>query len=109
MFILLEIGCRIINHQNINIYNGRIPVMMDGGNRFPVDRFGEVIGYDINTDNIGSHRTQQHSIPAISAGLCIKCLALIILAANGTTPLVGYSFAYDNTNRLLKRRLWILC
>jgi RHS repeat-associated protein len=92
-----------INHQNLGaVYNG---VPQDPGrdgfdSGLPADKFGEVIGYN-NISDIGAAQSAAAQFNGNISWLMYNMSGVnITYQILNPTSLVGYSFGYDNANRL---------
>ena len=88
---------QMINQQNIN--SSQDPGH-DGSNGIPVDKFGEVIGYDVSGAIGAVQRAPQMFNGNIS--WLMYNMSGVSLTQQPFTPtsLVGYSYTYDKANRL---------
>ncbi len=88
----------MINHQNL--YSAQDPGYDGGANGIPVNKFGEVIGYDNYSDYIGG---VQGTTAQFSGNISWQMYNMYNVNFSGiseTTSLVGFSYGYDNANRL---------
>ena len=73
----------------------------DGGaNGIPVDKYGEVIGYNNNSDNIGGAQNAAAQFSGNISWQMYNMYNVNFTGISGTTSLVGFSYVYDNANRL---------
>ena len=90
MFIILEIGCKMINHQNISSSDD--PGHDGGGSSIPIDRFGEVIGYDNNTDNIGGTQSTAAQYSGNISWLMYNMSGVVFYPAAALSKFIGRLF-----------------
>ncbi len=90
-----------INHQNLNTWYNGAPQDPggDGYSGIPGDKFGEVIGYNV-INQIGAGQSASAQYNGNISWLMYNMAGVNYSGSQGTTPLLGWTYHYDNSNRL---------